>query len=86
MAKAQPIPFALRRPEAPAVPRLALNSSDAAKSLSISEPTLRGLDLPRVRVGSRVLYPISSLQAWLDSRAERADDEPADAADLSPST
>jgi hypothetical protein len=71
MAKGQPIPFALRRPEAPVVPRLALNSAEAATALSVSEPTLRGLDVPRVKLGSRVLYPISGLQAWLDSTATR---------------
>jgi hypothetical protein len=79
---AKPIPFALRRPESPAVPRLALNSAEAATALSISEPTLRGLDLPRVRIGSRVLYSVALLEQWLRERAER----PADAADLSPST
>jgi hypothetical protein len=72
MAKGQPVPFALRRPETPVVPRLALNSAEAATALSVSEPTLRGLDVPRVKLGSRVLYPVSGLQAWLDSSATRA--------------
>jgi hypothetical protein len=85
MRNAQPIPFALRRPEAPAVPRLALNSSEAATALSVSEPTLRGLNLPRVKIGSRVLYPINGLQAWLDSQAERAAEVPVPADDLSES-
>ncbi len=79
------IPFALRRPEAPAVPRLALNSAEAATALSISEPTLRGLDLPRVKIGSRLLFPVNALQAWLDSRAERPAEIAPAADDLSES-
>lgn len=75
------VPAALRRPEAPAPIRLALNVADAATALSISEPTLRGLDdLPRVRIGTRILFPISGLQAWLDARAAAAG--PDDAGDL----
>lgn len=70
------VPAALRRPEPPAPIRLALNVSDAAAALSISEPTLRGLvDLPRVRLGTRTLYPLTALQAWLDERATRPADD-----------
>ncbi len=86
MRNAQPVPFALKRPEAPVVPRLALNSAEAATALSVSEPTLRGLDVPRVKLGSRVLYPVSGLQAWLDATATRAGGNSLDADDVSPST
>jgi hypothetical protein len=62
-------PPALRPPVTPAVPRLALRAADAARALSVSEPTLRNLtDLPRVRLGTAVLYRTASLDAWLASR------------------
>jgi hypothetical protein len=62
-------PPALRRDPAPTVPRLALRAADAARALAISEPTLRNLsDLPRVRLGTAVLYRTASLDAWLAER------------------
>ncbi len=72
-------PPALRPPTTPAVPRLALNCADAARALSVSEPTLRGLsDLPRVRLGSRTLYRTATLDAWLASRERAPADEQAE--------
>jgi hypothetical protein len=69
-------PPALRPPVPPAVPRLALNCADAARALAISEPTLRGLsDLPRVRLGTRVLFRVSALEQWLAQRERSPADE-----------
>jgi excisionase family DNA binding protein len=59
----------------PPMPRLALRVRDAAKALGISERTLytwTGLhDIPHVRVGTVVLYPVDSLRDWLKQQAER---------------
>jgi hypothetical protein len=69
-------PPALRRDPAPTVPRLALNCADAARAIGISEPTLRALsDLPRVRLGSRVLFRVASLDSWLAARERSPADE-----------
>jgi hypothetical protein len=52
-----------------------LNRREAAAHLRISERSLFALTasgaIPRVRVGSRVLYSVRSLQAFID-RAEEA--------------
>jgi hypothetical protein len=69
-------PPALRRDPAPAVPRLALNCADAARALSVSEPFLRQqADLPRVRLGTRVLFRVSALEQWLSQRERSPADE-----------
>lgn len=65
------VPPALRKPEPPAI-RLALRPDEAAVALSICTKTLRdlGCDGPAfVSVGRARLYPVSSLQAWLDAHA-----------------
>lgn len=53
----------------PAIPCLAMRAREAAKALGISERTLwewtgRG-EIPHVRVGKAVLYPVDSLRDWL---------------------
>lgn len=54
-------------------PQLLLNARDAARSLAVCPKTLwtitqpRG-DLPCVRIGHRVLYSVSALQQWIDSK------------------
>ena len=79
-------PPALRRDHATSVPRLALRAADAARALAISEPTLRNLsDLPRVRLGTAVLYRTATLDQWLASRERAPGDEQADT-NHSPST
>ena len=56
---------------------LALRPREAAKALGISERMLWSLTAPRgtipaVRIGTRVLYPVTGLQAWLDRQAQGA--------------
>jgi len=51
--------------------RLALRPAEAARCLGLSERALRTLapELPRVRRGRTVLYPVSALRRWLDQEA-----------------
>lgn len=57
----------------PATPALALRPREAAKSLGISERTLwawtRRGEVPHVRRGNTVLYPVAALIRWLDDQA-----------------
>ena len=53
---------------------LLIGVKEAAKALGISDRTLwtftqRG-ELPHVKIGSRVLYPLSDLQKWIDARKQ----------------
>jgi hypothetical protein len=58
-------------------PVLALRLREAAKAIGVSERTLWGLrDVPRVRLGSAVLYPIKELTEWLTKHVESATDAP----------
>jgi excisionase family DNA binding protein len=55
-------------------PALALRPREAAKALGISERTLwawtqRG-DVPHVRRGKTILYPVGALTRWLDEQAK----------------
>ncbi len=49
---------------------LAVSTTEAARLLGVSRPTLYQLlnrdDFPSFRVGSRVLISVSGLQAWID--------------------
>ena len=60
-----------------ALPRLALRPRDAAAALGISERALWSLmkagEIPHVRAGRSVLYPVDSLRKWLADRAEGGD-------------
>jgi len=60
----------------PPIPRLALRVRDAAKALGISERTLWGWtnrgDVPHIRIGTVILYPVDSLRDWLKQQAQRA--------------
>lgn len=51
--------------------RLALRPAEAAAALGISESALRRLapELPRVRMGGLVVYPVAALAKWLEARA-----------------
>ncbi len=56
-------------------PPLALRTDAAAKSLGISprklwELTNRG-EIPHVRIGRAVVYPVDALRDWLAEQAER---------------
>jgi hypothetical protein len=57
--------------------RLALRPREAAAALGICERTLRELqpELPTVRVGRSLLYPVRELEAWLSRRASTEKNE-----------
>ena len=63
---------------------LALRPREAARRLGISERTLWTLmkagDIPHVRVGRAVLYPVDTLRDWLASRSRKT--QPARRADV----
>jgi putative molybdopterin biosynthesis protein len=57
-------------------PTLALSVRDAARALSLGERKLwemtnRG-EIPHVRCGKRILYPLAALEAWLAEQARKA--------------
>ena len=51
--------------------RLALRPPEAAAALGVCERTLRALqpEIPSVRIGRTLLYPVRELEAWLSRRA-----------------
>lgn len=55
------------------IPRLALNARQAARALAVSERTLWALTrdgtIPAVRLGGRVVYPLTLLEQWLIEQA-----------------
>jgi len=81
MRNSPPTPPALRLPDPPAVPRLALRLSEAAECIGVCSKWLADLEdgPPRVAFGRMTLYPIDLLAAWLRDRAkEKADAETAE--------
>lgn len=62
------------------MPPLALRPKDAARALGISRRKLWELtadgesDIPHVRLGRSVLYPVRELADWLKNRAARSTD------------
>jgi len=49
--------------------RLLLRPREAAQALGISERTLWGSGIPRIRVGKRgIRYSIDDLKRWIDSQ------------------
>ncbi len=63
------------------VTRLALRPAEAAKALGISPRLLwaktNSGEIPHVRIGHRVVYPIPQLQKWLAVRAAAVESEAA---------
>ena len=57
------------------VEKLSLRSREAAQALSISERTLWSLcqrnEIPHVKTGRVVLFPIASLKQWLEEQTKR---------------
>ena len=57
---------------------LAVGTTEAAKMLGISRPTLYQLigrtDFPSFRVGGRVLISVAGLQAWIDRQTAAKED------------
>jgi excisionase family DNA binding protein len=61
-----------KKPE-PQTPCLAMRARETAKALGISERLLwewtdRG-EVPHVRIGKAILYPVDVLRRWLDEQA-----------------
>ena len=56
-------------------PRLALRPREAAQALGISERLLWRLtnqgDIPHLRLGLRVVYPVDALQKWLADHPQK---------------
>lgn len=54
------------------VPRIALRREEAAEALGVSDRTLwtwtKAGDVPHVRIGGVVMYPVDGLRDWLASR------------------
>lgn len=49
--------------------QLLLRPREAARALGISERTLWGLDVPRIRIGRRgVRYFVDDLRRWIESQ------------------
>jgi hypothetical protein len=63
--KSDPLVITTDSPIAP----LALRPRDCARAIGISERLLftwtRETDIPHLRIGSTVLYPVDSLREWL---------------------
>ena len=55
------------------IERLALRPKEAALALGLSERKLRELlpELPHVRRGGVLLFPVESLRQWLEEQARR---------------
>jgi len=60
----------------PATLALALRPRDAAKALGVSERLLWDWthhgDIPHVRIGRTILYPVDGLRGWLNRQSEPA--------------
>lgn len=56
------------------VPRLALRPKDAARALGLSSRKLWAMtasgEVPHLRLGKAVLYPVDSLREWLAQQVE----------------
>lgn len=56
------------------VPRLALRAKDAAMALGIGARLLWSMtnrnEIPHIRMGKAVLYPVDALRAWLTAGSE----------------
>ncbi len=54
--------------------RLTLNATEAARAIGISRRLLWSMknrgDVPHVRLGRRIVYPIAALEAWLAAKAK----------------
>ena len=57
------------------IEKLSLRSREAAQALGISERTLWSLcqrnEIPHVKTGRVVLFPIASLKQWLEEKTKR---------------
>ncbi len=57
--------------------RLTVNRREAAQMLGISERLLWTLtnagEVPHIRLGARVLYPVKALNEWIEERTSGSD-------------
>jgi excisionase family DNA binding protein len=64
-------------PVPPTLEPITLNPRDAAKFLGIGERLLWSMtnrrEIPHVRIGRKVLYPIDRLREWLRDRTKGGD-------------
>ncbi len=62
----------VQRPNPGRNERLTINRREAAEMLGISERLLWTLtnagEVPHLRLGSRVLYPVEALRQWIEER------------------
>lgn len=58
-------------PDVSSVERLALRPKEAAEALGVSERKLRELtpELPHIRRGGVLLFPVAALRRWLEEKA-----------------
>jgi len=58
-----------------ATPRLALRPKEASKALGIGPRLLWSMtnrgEIPHIKLGKAVLYPVAELERWLSERAQR---------------
>lgn len=63
------------------VEKLSLRSREAAQALGISERTLWSLrrreEIPHIKTGRVVMFPIAALKRWLDEQTRRSPPQPA---------
>ena len=56
--------------------RLAVGLAEAAEMLGVGRSTLhrmvRAGEIPHVRIGRRIIFPMAALNAWLDEQARTA--------------
>lgn len=62
-----------QNPERGGTEKLTVNRREAATMLGISERLLwtwtNAGEIPHVRIGTRVLYPVNTLREWLEDQA-----------------
>ena len=72
------MPSALQPLDVSPIPRLALRREEAAEALGVSDRTLyewtKAGDVPHVRRGGVLLYPVDQLRQWLAERAVQPKD------------
>jgi excisionase family DNA binding protein len=59
---------------------LSMRPREAAKALGVSERTLwawtHNGEIPHVRMGKAILYPVDALRRWLEARANKQEGQP----------
>jgi len=64
----------IEEPNEPDQQRLLLNAQEAAEALHISERLLWSktncCEIPHIRIGRRVLYPLNLLLSWIDKQSK----------------